>query len=210
MARGDGRGARGVAMRTFGLIPAAGLSQRMGRPKLLLPIGGRTVLEFVISALQTAHVDEIIVVSGPGGEAIAQLATTAGAHAVQLAEQTPDMRATCLAGLNWIEARFQPAPQDAWLLLPADHPTVRADVVFALMNAAARATQSIFLPVHGGRRGHPTLFGWKHVSAIRAQPPDVGINAYIRKNAHEVHELEWSSDEVTRDLDTPADYERLR
>ena len=38
----------------FALIPAAGKSTRMGRPKLALPLGEKTVLEHVIAALRQA------------------------------------------------------------------------------------------------------------------------------------------------------------
>src|SRR5216683_676442 len=110
-------------MRTFGLIPAAGKSRRMGRPKLLLTLGDKTVLEYVLSAMRTVGVDEVVVVVAPDGAALAKVAMAAGARVVQLAEDTPDMRATCLYGLAWIEAHFHPADDDGWLLLPADHPT---------------------------------------------------------------------------------------
>ncbi len=40
----------------FALIPAAGKSARMGRPKLTLPLGGRTVLEHVVTALRRGGV----------------------------------------------------------------------------------------------------------------------------------------------------------
>ena len=39
-------------MRTFGLIPAAGKSRRMGQPKLLLQLGTTSVLELVVSAVR--------------------------------------------------------------------------------------------------------------------------------------------------------------
>src|SRR5207237_3552168 len=47
------------------LIPAAGKSTRMGRPKLALPLGGRTVLEHVVAALRDAGVEHVLVVVGP-------------------------------------------------------------------------------------------------------------------------------------------------
>src|SRR5262245_27307029 len=122
-------------MRTFGLIPAAGKSTRMGRPKLLLPLGDRSVLEHVVAAVHSAGVAEILVVVGPDGGQLRRLAERAGAHVLRLDRDTADMRATCQAGLDWLGARFQPDPEDGWLLLPADHPTLRSDVVSALLTA---------------------------------------------------------------------------
>ncbi len=37
----------------FAVVPAAGRASRMGRPKLSLPLGGRTVLEHVVGGSAT-------------------------------------------------------------------------------------------------------------------------------------------------------------
>ena len=51
-----------MAGRVFALIPAAGKSARMGRPKLSLPLGDHTVLECVIATLREAGISDILVV----------------------------------------------------------------------------------------------------------------------------------------------------
>jgi molybdenum cofactor cytidylyltransferase len=196
--------------RTFGLIPAAGKSRRMGRPKLLLPFGDTTVLERVLLAVHSAGVADVLVVVAPDAGELAARAATAGAHVHTLAEDTPDMRTTCLHGLAWLGEHFHPRDDDGWLLLPADHPTVRPEVVRAILAAAdANPDKSIIVPTHAGRRGHPTWLRWSHVTAIRALPPDQGLNAFIRAHAPETLELPWPGDDILRDLDTPEDYRRL-
>jgi molybdenum cofactor cytidylyltransferase len=196
-------------MRTFGLIPAAGKSERMGRPKLLLPIGGRPVLAHVLAAVRAGGVDDVLVVVGPGDVALAQAAHDAAGHVLMLAEATPDMRVTCVRGLDEIAAHWAPTPDDGWLLLPADHPTTRPAVVAALLEAASRWDASILAPTHGGRRGHPVWLRWEHVEAIRALPPGAGLNTLIRARAAWTRELAWPDAEILRDLDTPEDYRRL-
>ena len=197
-------------MRTFGLIPAAGKSRRMGRPKLLLPLGETTVLEQVLAAVRSARVADVLVVVAPDADALANLAATSGAHVLRLGEDTPDMRATCQHGLAWIDEYLHPAPEDAWLLLPADHPTVQPEVVRALLAAAQEnADKTIIVPTHQGRRGHPTLLRWSHAAGIRALAPEQGLNAFIRARTGETLELAWPSDEILRDLDTPEEYQRL-
>lgn len=182
----------------------------MGRPKLLLPVDGRTVLEAVVSALRRSGVESVLVVVAPRDAELALIAESAGALVVRLDHDTPDMRATCLAGLEFIEQHFQPSAEDGWLLLPADHPTVRADIVAAVLAAAGRLNdQTIIVPIHQGRRGHPTWLQWSHVARLRQMPADLGINRYIREHAAETCELAWPSDEILRDLDTPEDYRRL-
>lgn len=197
-------------MRTFGLIPAAGKSRRMGQSKLLLPLGESTVLEHALAAVRSAGVDDILVVVAPAADLLAQLAGTAGAHVLRLAEDTPDMRATCMHGLAWIDAHCDPQDADGWLLLPADHPTVRPEVVRALLaSAREKSDKTIFVPIYQGRRGHPTWLSWRHVAALRALPANQGLNTFIRSRNRETCELPWQDDEILRDLDTPEEYQRL-
>jgi molybdenum cofactor cytidylyltransferase len=197
--------------RVFALVPAGGRSARMGRPKLSLPLGDRTVLEHTAGAFRRAGVEHVVVVVGPHVPELVPLAEAAGAHVCLLAEETADMRATVEQGLRWLEEYFQPGPDDAWLLAPADHPTLGADVVRQLLQARAdHPGRSVFVPTWDGKRGHPALIGWKHVAGIRAHPAGQGLNTYLRQCADEIHEVPAAGADVLCDLDTPADYERLR
>ena len=195
---------------TYGLIPAAGLSTRMGRPKLALPLGDRTVLECVIEALRQGGLDHILLVLGPETAPYATMAQIAGAETLTLPEQTPEMRATVTQGLACLERGHQPRDEDAWLLAPADHPTVQAAVVHALLAARAEHPEySIFVPTFEKRRGHPTLCSWKHARKILQEPPDHGLNVYFRRHSAETLEISWPTPEILWDVDTPEDYQRL-
>jgi molybdenum cofactor cytidylyltransferase len=190
---------------TFAVVPAAGHSSRMGRPKLTLPLGGRAVIEHVVAALREGGVADVLVVVGPHVLELVPLAAAAGANVLALPAPTADMRATIEAGLTWIEDRFHPRPDDRWLLTPADHPAITADVVRTLLTSE----DPIAIPVHGGRRGHPTAFRWRHVAGIRALPADAGVNVFLRHHADQVRERSVPDAGVLADLDTPGDYERL-
>jgi molybdenum cofactor cytidylyltransferase len=182
----------------------------MGRPKLLLSLGGKTVLEHVVSAVLDGGVENVLIVVAPGADPLAELASSTGAEVLRLDDDTPDMRATCVRGLAWMQERWRPEPSDGWLLLPADHPTTSSAVVAALLAAARTSDRSIVIPVHQGRRGHPAWLSWAHVNAIAALSADQGLNTFIRSHAGDTLEFFWESEEILRDLDTPADYERLR
>jgi molybdenum cofactor cytidylyltransferase len=197
-------------MRTFAVIPAAGKSTRMGRPKLVLPLGGSTVLERVIDTLRQAGVEQIVVILGPDVADLSTGAEAAGARVLLLPEQTPDMRTTVEHGLRWLEEEFHPDSADWWLLAPADHPALEPAVVRDVLQARTSAsTWSIIIPACNGRRGHPALISWRHVAGIRALPPEVGIDAYLRAHSNETLELAVVSEGVLVDLDTPRDYEMM-
>jgi molybdenum cofactor cytidylyltransferase len=197
-------------MRTFGLIPAAGKSSRMGRPKLLLTLAGQTVLERVVTSVRLGGVAEALVVVAPEDLALREIAERAGAHVLQLQEDTPHMLQTSQRGLEWIAERFRPRSDDGWLLIPADHPSCRPEVVRALLAAAlVHCDCSIVVPVHQRMRGHPVWLRWELAAAIQALPAERGLNAFVRDHADRTVELPWDSTEILRDLDTPQDYRKL-
>jgi molybdenum cofactor cytidylyltransferase len=110
-----------------------------------------------------------------------------------------------------LEQRFQPCPEATWLLVPGDHPALDASVVPQLETAYATQSRfSIAIPTYKGRRGHPTLFSWKHVAALRAYPAELRLNTYVRQHAAETLEVPVDSAGVLWDMDTPEDYELLQ
>jgi molybdenum cofactor cytidylyltransferase len=197
--------------RTTALIPAAGKSRRMGRPKLALPLGERTVLEHVVTAFRTAGIVDVLVVLGPHVAFLREAAETAGAHVLLLDDETPDMRATVLHGLAELRRRCRPDDGEFWFLAPADHPTLDANVLRILQEARrAHAEASILVPTFEGKRGHPALIAWSHVARIEAIPPGQGLNSYFREHLAATVEVPVATSEVLVDLDTPDDYESLR
>jgi molybdenum cofactor cytidylyltransferase len=182
----------------------------MGRPKLSLPLGESTVLQTVIETVRRAGIEHALVVVGPHVPELVPLAEAAGAHVLLLEYQTLDMRATIEHGLRWLEKRFHPKPDDCWLLIPADHPTVDESVVRRLLQARQEQPRhSIVIPTFHGKRGHPALIEWKHASGIRSMPASLGLNSYLREHAGETLEVESATGSVLNDLDTPEDYIQL-
>ena len=120
------------------------------------------------------------------------------------------MRETVEHGLRWLEKRYGPGPSDAWLLVPGDHPLLGAEIVQQLCRlSTSRTDKSIFVPVHEGKRGHPVLIRWSHVSGIRAHPRGQGIDTFLRLHEDETLEVP-ASVLVLADIDTPEDYDKLR
>jgi CTP:molybdopterin cytidylyltransferase MocA len=192
------------------LIPAGGLSSRMGQPKLLLELGGNTVIARVVAAFHSAGIERVLVVTPPDLPALAETSRQAGASVLGLPNQTPDMRSTVEAGLAWIEQTWKPNAHDAWFLTPADHPVLAPQVIRRLREARhATPTHSIFIPTHDGKRGHPALIGWQHVTGIRVAPAGTGLNQYLRTQGELVREVPVRDPGVLVDLDTAEDWARV-
>jgi molybdenum cofactor cytidylyltransferase len=142
---------------------------------------------------------------------VARAAQAAGAEVCLLAEQTIDMRETVERGLCWLEDRYYPRVDDAWLLAPADHPAIDPSVVRHLCGHYPNDQgRTIIAPVFGGKRGHPVLLAWHHVSGIRQHPTHAGLDTYLRLNADQVLEVPIDNDGILKDIDTPEDYAGLK
>lgn len=196
------------------VIPAAGHSRRMGRPKLLLPWQGRTVIAHLVSELRAAGVRDIFVVLRANDEALLAEVVTAGALPVQPAIDPPDMRSSVEAGLAAAAqqtGQSVAAAQDRrnWLLIPADHPIVSRTTVAALLAAWSPSRRRILIPTYEGQRGHPTLFSGDFATEVKTIPPDYGLNWLVRQNAAAIQEVPVRDPGILVDLDTPEDYRAL-
>src|SRR5215469_14966221 len=102
------------------VILAAGMSSRMGEPKQLLRLGGKTLLEQVLDNARSAAVDEIVVVLGAGAENIRRQVDLSRIKVVINGSYQQGMSSSLGAGL----AALDPAINAALILL-ADQPFVR-------------------------------------------------------------------------------------
>jgi molybdopterin converting factor subunit 1 len=181
----------------------------MGRAKLLLPLGGATVIEGVVTALRRGGTDRVIVVAPPAdapeGPAIAAAAARAGAEVLSPETRPAEMRLSVELGLAVLENGPPP-----WfvILCPGDAPGMTPNLVARLLGLAARRRDCIVIPCHEGRRGHPIVLTWDVATEVRTLPPDVGVNALVARHADRVVELPVPDPELIADLDTPEDLDR--
>lgn len=182
----------------------------MGRPKLLLPLGGQTVIARLMHTLDHAAVADRIVVVRRDDAPLIQAVRESGGTAVLPEVDPPDMRASVEHGLEAIAAQHQPDPEDGWLLIPADHPILLPEVLEHLVRQWQATSAALMVPVFDGRRGHPLFGRWHLLDEIRRIPANRGLNHLVQNHAADLLEVPVDDDSVLIDLDTPADYERVR
>lgn len=198
-----------TSSRLFAVIPAAGLSRRMGQPKLLLPYCGTTIIGQLLQTLSVPEVTAVCVVTRPDDVPLRQAAAAHSAWVVSPESDPPDMRTSVEFALDRIAATYQPTDDDGWLLIPADHLLLSRATFVELLAAWDAGRPTLMVPTHAGRRGHPTFFRWSTVAAIREIPRDRGLNWLLERFAADVREIPSADPSVTQDLDTPDDYQRL-
>ncbi len=195
----------------FAVIPAAGLSRRMGRPKLLIDLAGTTVIARLVEALRAADVPNIVVVGRASDEPLwTEVRRLCGVLEVRPHIDPPDMRSSVEHALSAIRDQLQPSDDDGWLLVPADHPVLDANVIRDVIAIWQQHPNRVVIPTHGNERGHPTVLPWSLAQQVSQIPADKGLNWLIRSQPDLVKEWPTSNPAVLLDLDTPEDLERLR
>ena len=195
-----------TAHRMFALIPAAGRSRRMGTSKLLLPWQETTVIQHLIATLTRPDIAAVVIVLRPDDLALQAVVQQTSAVAVIPDHEPPDMRDSVEIGLRAIRQQFAPIDDDGWLLIPADHPLLEAEVLDGLLTRWSHRDCDALLPTFGHKRGHPTLLNWSLAERVEQLPPDVGVNSLLRSPTTLVTEWPTARESVLADLDTPEDY----
>lgn len=194
--------------RVTAIALAAGLSRRLGRNKLLLPLGGETVIRKTAKALLASAASEVVVVTGSDEamtrEALSGLAVRF-AHNPRYAE---GQSASVIAGV-----RAAAETADAYLFALGDQPLLTARIVndMMLLYEASRPSAQIVAPRFEGRRGSPTLFSAALREELLQATGDEGGRRVIKKLETEspgkVVFLDLPDDGIFLDIDTEKDYE---
>ncbi|MFZ5877979.1 MAG: nucleotidyltransferase family protein [Chloroflexota bacterium] len=187
------------------VILAAGQSKRMGQPKMLLPWGGSTVLQTVISAFRSAGVDEVLVVTGGAREAVETLVGDSARTVFNAHHLTGGMLSSIQAGL----AQAHPEAGAAFIAL-GDQPQVQPRTILALLESHQRAGAGLIVPSYQQRRGHPWLVERALWQELLCLPAPLTMRDFLNRHADAIHYVDAQDDSVLADLDTPEDYLKSR
>ena len=209
MTDGAGRSstAWGETGPVVGVILAAGSSSRLGRPKQLVPLGGRPALAHTLDNVARSRVDEIVVVLGHEAAAIQERVDFGAARArVVVNERYREGQSTSLrSGLAAL-----PPDAVAALFILGDQPLVGPTILDAILDAYRAGGGPIVMPAYDGRRGNPVLFArtlWPELARVTG---DQGARGVLQAHRDKVVEVPVAGTGYTDDLDTLEDYEWLR
>ncbi len=186
-----------------GVIPSAGASIRMGRPKALLPVRGESFLAHTIAALKGGGCSPVLVVVAEGERAVAAAAETAGARVLF----NPDPGEGPITSLRIaLAALDENVPGLAYL--PVDHPMVQSRTVALLLKAARGSAAPLTVPVHAGKRGHPAVFGASLFEELADPALTGGARTVVHRHLDRALKVEVDDPGVIVDIDTPEVYSR--
>ncbi len=193
--------------RIVAILPAAGASSRMGRPKLLLPVHGGPMVAAVVNALLGGGAEEVVLVASPGDEDLQGWARRAGVECVVNPDPSRGMLTSIQAGIAALGGAAELSRQGTILLVsPADLPNLQAETVVLLVRRMLESAAPLALPVYRGQRGHPLAIAPALIPEIDTLDPGVGLKQLRDRHLADLLEVAVEDAGVVQDIDTPEDY----
>src|SRR5271168_2135023 len=135
-------------------ILAAGESRRMGSPKALISIHGKTFVQHLLDATRHPRIGITQVVLGAHADQIRAQLNAPSASIVVNEEWQSGQLSSIQAAVRSLSSR----PTEGLILCPVDRPLISAALVANLIAAFDSSRKLIALPTFRGRRGHPVIF----------------------------------------------------
>jgi molybdenum cofactor cytidylyltransferase len=187
------------APRIAAIVLAAGLSRRMGRNKLLLPIEGKPLVVHVVDALLQSMVSDIVVVTGHQADEVRAALSSRHVRFVANPDYAEGLGTSVAHGIAAL-----PPDIDGTLVALGDMPRLAASEIDRLIAAFNPVEgRAICVPTHDGRRGNPVLWARDFFPEMQALGGDTGAKKLIDRHADVLCEVAMASDSVLLDVDTP-------
>jgi len=187
-----------------GVVLAAGLSRRMGRPKLLLFLEGRPVIRISVEGVVAAGLGPVVVVTGAEHREVAQ--ALAGLPVLLVNNPAPEAGQ---AGSLRIGTCALPDEAEAALIALGDQPFVPRSVIPRLLGEFRATGQPIVAPRYRDGRGNPVLFARSIFSELLEVSGDQGARSVMARHPDRVLLVDFEFP-MPQDVDTPEDYAKLQ
>lgn len=192
------------------IVLAAGLSRRMGEPKLLLDLGGRPLLAHVMERACRSRCSPVIAVVSEDMRAHARdwlPPDSSGKDVEIIVNENP---AAGMSGSLRLGITAVPSAARAAIVALGDQPLVPPDAFDRLARAHMDTGAPIVMASYGGRPGHPVLFNRALFPELQRVEGDQGGRDVIARHRDRVRTVTFDDPLAAADVDTPRDLEAIR
>ena len=179
----------------------------MGRPKLLLPWGGTSIIGHLISQWQALKADQIAVVQRPGDEPLnAELdrLNFPTGNRIENSQSGRGMFSSIQCAANWNGWKND---LNVWAIILGDQPHLRPDTLRTLLAFHREHPDAICQPAQGGRARHPVLLPRRSFTELRHSRSET-LKNFLQQTSCRLIEHPLEDPGLALDLDRPQDYER--
>jgi molybdenum cofactor cytidylyltransferase len=195
-----------VSETVAGIVLAAGASTRMGRNKLLLPLGGESLLRGAVRRALEAGFDPVVVVLGHEAERARPELAGLACRFVGNPDHASGQRTSVRAGIRAVQEGSE-AP--AAVVLLADMPFVTAAMASELVRRHRETGAPLVLSDYGGVQAPPTLYARSLFEELASADGGGCSKRVIARHERDAVRVAWPAAALA-DLDRPEDYERAR
>ena len=193
---------------TAGIILAAGASTRYGRPKQLLRLKGRYLIEWVLDAALSSKLNRIVLVLGYAHQKVLLALAEKLQHSKLYIEINPEFKKgqshSLRVGLSKVKDDFP-----AVMFLLGDQPMLNSATINILLERFWADDKDVCVPIYRGKRKTPAIFGRRFYTQLMGIKGDMGARQLIDENPDRVLTVEMDNPLCFLDIDTPQDYENL-
>lgn len=197
--------------RVAAVVLAAGASVRMGRNKLLLTLGGETVVGRAVRTAGAAGLDPVVVVTGHEHEAVEAALHGLPCRTVFNREHARGQHTSVGAGVAALAEDSAPpeARCTAAIVILADMPFVTAEMLRAVAERHAATGAPVVASRYGGKITAPPILYHRRLFAELTRMDRRCGRQVVQRHRADAVEVDWP-EEMMRDLDRPSDYANAR
>jgi molybdenum cofactor cytidylyltransferase len=190
--------------RVAAVVLAAGSSSRMGRNKLLLEVGGETLVRRAVRAALAAGLDPVIVVLGHEAERVAVELDGLPCQSVLNPDHAQGVRTSLQTGV-----RQAAGLASALVVILADMPHVDAGMLATLVQRYRARPVPLVVSQYGAVDAPPMLYDRALFDELLSVPDDRCGKAVVRRHRAEAEVVHWP-EAALQDIDLAEDYEALQ
>lgn len=192
---------------TFGaVILAAGMSKRMGKPKLLLPLNHKPLFLYPVETAVSVGLKPIVVITGKYDKEIKKsLSSFPHIMTMKNDQYESGMSTSLKLGIDYLEDMV-----DAAFVFLSDQPFVTREVILKMIGEFRIYSElgyRVVRPVFNGKEGHPILFHADLFAEFKHLQGDSGGKGILKQHEQLIRRVPFQDLIWGFDIDTPVDYQ---
>jgi len=185
------------------IVLAAGLSTRMGTPKIFLPWGKSTIIEAILEKLNRAGVEEIVIVGGSFVDELRKKASAYSCHVVYNPDfANGEMMCSLRRGVRALQN-----DHEAILVVLGDQPQIEVNTIREMTREFISGKHPVVVPSYHMKRGHPWLFSAELTETLLSSNT---MREFLNNNPDIINYVVVDTPTVNQDIDTLEDYQKYR
>jgi molybdenum cofactor cytidylyltransferase len=188
------------------VVLAAGSAKSLGQEKLLLPLRGKPVLQWVLESALASDLDEIVCVTRELASARSQL-NLSDERLFWLTNYAADrgQSTSVISGLWATNPK-----SEGVMFLVGDQPLIRKKLINSLIEKFRTGSAWIVAPSFNREPRNPVLFRRNLFPELLQLSGDRGGRVLIEKHRNNTALVEWKDETPFLDIDVHEEYERLK